>query len=93
MSQNGQTLVEPRVITLSDIKAAYERISPYIEKTPVLESRLINQDRGRRFFFKCENMQRTGSFKIRGAMNAVHVLVLHCDFVVRMCYILSTYKP
>lgn len=49
----------------------HERIKPHIHKTPVLTSTLLNEIAGAELFFKCENFQRTGSFKIRGALNAI----------------------
>lgn len=48
-----------------------DNLKPYIHRTPVMKSRLINEIAGADIFFKCENFQKTGSFKIRGAMNAV----------------------
>lgn len=48
-----------------------DNLKPYIHRTPVMTSRLINEMTGSEIFFKCENFQKTGSFKIRGAMNAV----------------------
>ena len=60
-----------RLPELSDIQSAYERIKPYIHKTPVLTSRLLNEHFGCELFFKCENFQRVGAFKFRGATNAV----------------------
>jgi threonine dehydratase len=60
-----------RIPELSDIQSAYERIKPYIHKTPVLTSRLLNEHFGCELFFKCENFQKVGAFKFRGATNAV----------------------
>ena len=56
------------------LSAARERISPYIHRTPVLTSSSIDRTTGCTCFFKCENFQRTGSFKLRGAVNAVAAL-------------------
>lgn len=50
---------------------AYTRIAPFIHRTPVLTSRLINGMAGAELFFKCENLQRMGAYKIRGATNAI----------------------
>ena len=50
---------------------AHNRIAPYIHKTPVLQSRLINNMHGAEIFFKCDNFQRMGAFKMRGATNAI----------------------
>jgi threonine dehydratase len=53
------------------ILAAHARIAPRIHRTPVLTSSSLNAMTGARLFFKCENLQKTGSFKIRGASNAI----------------------
>lgn len=58
-------------LTLKDIKAAKKRIDPYINKTPVLSSSLLNQWLGHDIFFKCENFQKIGAFKARGGLNTV----------------------
>lgn len=55
----------------ADLIACLERIRPYAHYTPVLTSTAINQISGAEIFFKCENFQRIGAFKMRGAMNAV----------------------
>ena len=57
--------------TLADMTAAEERIRPYIHRTPVLTSSFINSLAGAELFFKCENFQKAGAFKARGASNAV----------------------
>lgn len=57
--------------TLADMKAAHERVKPYIHRTPVLTSEYINDLTGAELFFKCENLQKAGAFKARGASNAV----------------------
>ncbi|MDZ4287498.1 MAG: pyridoxal-phosphate dependent enzyme [Prosthecobacter sp.] len=57
--------------TLQDIRAAALRIAPLAQRTPVLTSHRLDQICGATVFFKCENFQRTGSFKIRGASNAI----------------------
>jgi threonine dehydratase len=51
--------------------ACHARISPYIHRTPVMFSRLINERVGAEVFFKCENFQRGGAYKMRGATNAI----------------------
>lgn len=56
---------------ISDIKLAQERIAPSIHRTPVMTSTALNNITGSNIFFKCENFQKTGSFKIRGATNAI----------------------
>jgi threonine dehydratase len=58
-------------LTLDDILAARERIAPWISRTPLLTSRTLSQLAGIEVRLKCENLQRAGAFKIRGAMNAL----------------------
>jgi len=60
--------------TLSDIKDARTRTETIVRKTPILTSEYFNDLLGMELFFKCENFQKTGSFKIRGASNAVFSL-------------------
>jgi threonine dehydratase len=57
--------------TFDDVKVARERVTPYIHKTPVLTSTFMNDLTGAELFFKCENFQKAGAFKVRGASNAV----------------------
>jgi len=57
--------------TYDDVVAAHERIAPYIHRTPVLTSTYLNELTGAELFFKCENFQKAGAFKVRGACNAV----------------------
>lgn len=57
--------------TFDDVKAAHERVKPYIHHTPVLTSSFFNEMTGAELFFKCENFQKAGAFKVRGASNAV----------------------
>ena len=52
----------------------HKRIKPYIHRTPVLTSRLLNDISGAKVFFKCENFQRMGAYKMRGATNAILLL-------------------
>jgi threonine dehydratase len=61
-------------IAWSDIEAARRRIAPFAHRTPIHTSRLLDAACGARVFLKCENFQRTGSFKFRGATNAVAAL-------------------
>ncbi len=58
-------------MTIDDMRAAHERIKPYIHRTPVLTSSYLNALTGVDLFFKCENFQKAGAFKVRGASNAV----------------------
>lgn len=60
--------------TYADIEAAAERLSGIAHRTPVLTSTTVNQRTRSQVFFKCENFQRTGSFKFRGAFNALSQL-------------------
>lgn len=57
--------------SLSDIKRAHQRISKIILETPVLTSHSIDEMTGCRVFFKCENFQKVGAFKMRGAANMI----------------------
>ncbi len=60
-----------QVPTYDDVVAAHERIRSFVHRTPVLTSRFMNERAGARLFFKCENLQKAGAFKARGAVNAV----------------------
>lgn len=60
-----------KVPTQSDIQQAHERIKAYIHHTPVLTSSSLDELASCQVFFKCENFQKVGAFKARGAMNAV----------------------
>ena len=57
--------------TFDDVVSAHHRIRPYIHRTPVLTSSYLNELTGAELFFKCENFQKAGAFKVRGACNAV----------------------
>ena len=57
-------------ITKEAVELAAKTIEPYIHRTPVLTSKSINELTGIDFYFKCENFQKIGAFKIRGGMNA-----------------------
>lgn len=61
-------------VTIDDIRAAHARIAPRIHRTFVLTSSSLDEIAGARLFFKCENLQKTGSFKIRGATNTIFSL-------------------
>ena len=68
----NETTEQPLTIpTYDDVLAAHARIKPYIHQTPVLTSRFLNDLTGAELFFKCENFQKAGAFKVRGACNAV----------------------
>ena len=64
-------MTEERIPTAEDIVRAHDRIRHYIHRTPVLTSKTLNEMTGGEIFFKCENFQRAGAFKFRGATNAV----------------------
>ncbi len=59
------------MISLDDVREARERLKPWAHLTPVMTSRVFDTLCGGEVFFKCENLQRVGAFKFRGAMNAV----------------------
>src|SRR3954469_23563261 len=61
-------------VDLAAIRRAHERIRPHIHRTPVLTSARLDQACGGSLFFKCENFQKVGAFKARGATNAVFSL-------------------
>ena len=60
--------------TFAAVRDAQERIAPHIHRTPVMRSSSLDTRAGARLFLKCENLQKTGSFKIRGAANAIFSL-------------------
>lgn len=57
--------------TIDDVRAARERISKHVHRTPVLTCDTFNRRAGASLFFKCENFQKVGAFKFRGASNAI----------------------
>lgn len=59
---------------IAAVRAAAARIEPYAHRTPVLTSAFFNDETGARLFFKCENFQKVGAFKFRGAVNTVRSL-------------------
>jgi threonine dehydratase len=61
-------------LRLEDIREAHARIRPFIHRTPIMTSASLDELAGARLFFKCENFQRIGAFKARGAHNAVFSL-------------------
>lgn len=64
----------PRLPTIDDIRAAAERLRGLAVRTPLVESPLLNEELGCRLLLKAECLQRTGSFKFRGAYNAISQL-------------------
>lgn len=59
------------MLTIDHMREAHDRIRPHIRRTPVLTSDYLNELTGADLFFKCENFQEAGAFKVRGATNAV----------------------
>ncbi|MBV8898210.1 MAG: pyridoxal-phosphate dependent enzyme [Acidobacteriaceae bacterium] len=66
--------IAEETVTFEDVAAAAERVQVLARKTPVLTSRLFDEAAGVRTYFKCENLQRGGAFKIRGAANFIESL-------------------
>jgi threonine dehydratase len=66
--------LELNMVTYDDIAAAHERIKREARRTPVMTSRQVDEITGASVFFKCENLQRMGAFKFRGAYNALSLL-------------------
>ena len=60
--------------TIEEVIAAYNRVKPFVHQTPVLTSTLINNLTETELYFKCENFQKMGAFKMRGAINAIQQL-------------------
>src|SRR5688572_7872056 len=59
------------LVTYEDVRSAAERLRGVAHRTPVLTSTTVDERTGARVFFKCENFQRAGAFKFRGAYNAL----------------------
>ena len=62
------------MLTPDLIREARARIAPHVHRTPVMSSRAFNRAAGREVWFKCENFQRAGAFKMRGATNKILAL-------------------
>jgi len=71
---SSKTIAPTAAPTWDEIQRAHQRIAPKIHRTPVLRSATLDALCGADLFFKCENLQKTGSFKIRGATNAIFSL-------------------
>src|ERR1700688_2109631 len=67
----SETPETPSGPSFAEIRAAHQRIAGHIHRTPVATSASLDALAGARLYFKCENLQRSGSFKMRGASNAV----------------------
>ena len=61
-------------LVFKEVEAAYKRINDLVIHTPLLESHLLNEKLGFRLIVKPENLQKTGSFKFRGALNTIRSL-------------------
>lgn len=70
----GYIMSELTLPTYQDVEAAAQRIAGIAHKTPVMTSTTVNKEFGAELFFKCENFQRMGAFKFRGALNALSQL-------------------
>ena len=70
MSATAQTLP----VTFADVEAAAARLEGVAHRTPVMTSKTADASAGGKLFFKCENLQRGGAFKFRGAYNAIATL-------------------
>jgi threonine dehydratase len=64
----------PQLVTVADVASAADRIRPHVNRTPVETSATVDAETGAEVFFKCENLQKVGAFKARGATNAVFSL-------------------
>lgn len=64
----------PKAVTFDDVKAAAKNIASYAHKTQVITCKTLDSMTGHTLFFKCENLQKTGAFKFRGAINALSQL-------------------
>lgn len=71
MTTTNPTPTASRLPTYDDVVAAAGRIAGIAHRTPVLTSRILDEELGAQVFFKCENLQRMGAFKFRGAYNAL----------------------
>src|SRR5919106_4634787 len=65
------TVSAPELPTFEDVLSAARQIAGVVHRTPVVTSRSVDERVGARVFFKCENLQRAGAFKFRGAYNAL----------------------
>jgi threonine dehydratase len=70
----GMTTAVPTLPAFADVLSAAARIAPHVQQTPVLRSQSLDDIAGCRLHFKCENLQRVGAFKFRGACNAIFAL-------------------
>src|SRR5690606_28831382 len=68
------TMTTPPLPTFADVQSAAARLHGIAHRTPVLTSSTLNRQLGAEVYFKCENLQRVGAFKFRGAYNALSLL-------------------
>jgi threonine dehydratase len=66
-----ETIDDITIPTFDDVLAAHERVRPHVHRTPIFTSQVLNELTGAELLFKCENLQKAGAFKVRGACNAV----------------------
>ena len=71
MAEQQSAVTAERPPTVADVRAAAARIGPFIHRTPVFTSSYLDGESGARLFFKAENLQKVGAFKMRGAINFV----------------------
>ena len=74
VTEQPMTTPDPTLPTIADVRRAAERIAGHAVRTPLLSSPFLDERVGGRVLLKCENLQRTGSFKFRGAYNALAAL-------------------
>lgn len=67
-------MTKQRLPDIQDVRDALPRVTPYIHRTPLMGSRTLSDLTGHKVFLKCENLQKTGSFKPRGALNRIATL-------------------
>eukprot|EP00752_Nemacystus_decipiens_P008737 g7798.t1 len=82
MNSPEELVDDAPVVTLTGIREAAARVAPHVHRTPVLTNTYLNETSGREVFFKCELFQKTGSFKARGACNAVLLTPPECRDIV-----------
>lgn len=67
----AETVALPDIVSMENVQLAGRNIASFVHRTPVISSRSLNEIVGQQLFFKCENLQKTGAFKFRGAINAI----------------------
>ena len=74
MAASHQIPMGKYAASIDDVRAAARRIEGVGHRTPILTSQTLDEMAGRKLFFKCENFQKIGAFKLRGGWNAVSIL-------------------